>query len=74
MSITVKEIKVAYITGSISESLMDEMTEMDAPMYNDNGGGQYPINTLKNRFDEDSDEYRDLEELESLGYSYIEYS
>lgn len=74
MKIDVRAVKIAYVTGRIPKSIIDEMTELDATMYDDNGGGQYSLTTLRNRFDEDSEEYRELDGLLDNGYNYLEYS
>jgi len=73
-TIEVKEVRVAYIKGKISESLKDELCSEDATMYNNEGGGQYELVSLQKRFDEESNEYIALGRLIDEGYDYLEYS
>ncbi len=72
--IEVKEVKVAYVVGGVSSEIVDEMTDIEATMYNNDGGGQYSLETLRDRFDDECDEFADLDSLIKQGYNYIEYS
>jgi len=74
MVIDVKEIRVAYVTGKLPKTIMQMMTDVDASMYNDDGGGQYELEALRDRFYEDDEEWRVLDELMVEGYDYVEYS
>ncbi len=74
MTLEVKEIKVAYIVGKVSEELLTAMSKIEASMYNNEGGAQYWIDALKSRFYMDDEEYIELDRLKSIeGYDYLEY-
>lgn len=69
-----KEITIAYITSSIPETIHQEMLEMEAVMYNNEGGAIYNLRELSSRFDPDSDEFKMLNSILSKEIEYIEYS
>ena len=70
----VKEVRIAYVSGGLPESITEELAEMNATMYDDEGGGQYCLENVVERFDGDSDEYKVLNKLIEDGYDYLEYS
>jgi len=72
MKIEVTEFKVAYVKGGVPETIKNKMINMNASMYNDDGNGQYQLDTLRDKFDEDSEEYRCLNDLVKDGFDYIE--
>jgi len=72
MKIEVTEFKVAYVKAGVPEKIKNEIMDMNASMYNDDGNGQYPLDTLRDKFDEDSEEYSCLNDLVNDGFDYIE--
>ena len=71
-TIEVKEIKVAYVKGNISEELREKLIDTNADMYDDNGAGQYALVALQKKFFKGSDEYIALGKLIKAGYHYLE--
>lgn len=74
MKLEVAEVLIAYVKSVLPDNVIEVMTEMNATMYNDDGGGQYELEALRDRFDEDSDEYKAFDNLINEGYDYLEHS
>ena len=68
-----KEVRVAYCQN-LPKAIVDELVDIEAVMCDNNGGGQYKLENLRDRFDEESDEYMALNELIEQNYDYLEYS
>ena len=71
--LNVAEVRIAY-AKSLPESILEEIIEMNATMYDDDGGGQYELEALRDRFDENSEEYTALNSLINENYDYLEHS
>lgn len=73
-SIVFTEIKIAAISGILNPNIVDKLNITNAIMYNQRKGkGQYSIPVLKRNFNENSEEYKELDELHKKGYIYFEY-
>lgn len=73
MKIKVEEIRVASVRSELPTSIVEELIEMEAKMYDNEGFGQYSLSSLVDKFDEDTEEHKALNSLIEQGYDYLEY-
>lgn len=72
MEIKYTTFNVAYLKGILPSSILNVIVQMSPNMYNDDGNGQYELEELRDKFDNQSEEYDALNNLVSNGIDYIE--